>query len=125
MVLVGIPWVFWITTCLWRAASARAAARDGGADWAPGRPAAPVTRVAGGAALEESAVESPGGLRRVRFSAATLMGDPLAGGCSSDTSEGDVVAASAHPPAPNRPRAAGHEGSSLSSPDSKSPPFTT
>uniref|UniRef100_A0A1D1XK74 Quinoprotein glucose dehydrogenase n=1 Tax=Anthurium amnicola TaxID=1678845 RepID=A0A1D1XK74_9ARAE len=71
MVLVGIPWLFWITTCLYRAVSLRKPAR-GAADRAPVRPATVVPAAA--ATNEDAAVDSPGGGRRVRFGTATVMG---------------------------------------------------
>ncbi|KAG0499765.1 hypothetical protein HPP92_004456 [Vanilla planifolia] len=72
MVLVAIPWLFWITTCVYRLSF----------PWLCAVPcctvASPPAQVPG--ATVESEAESPGGARRVRFGAPKVIATQESGG---------------------------------------------
>ncbi|PKA66780.1 hypothetical protein AXF42_Ash003436 [Apostasia shenzhenica] len=72
MILVAIPWLFWLMTCMYRTI--------------------PWRKPDGGAAAMDSQEESPGGARRVRFGVATVIGpedgDSSAGGVGAGCGDG-------------------------------------
>ncbi|XP_008781675.1 uncharacterized protein LOC103701418 [Phoenix dactylifera] len=83
MILVAIPWLFWIMTCVYRSI----AVRKDDVERPPIRAAA-VAPAGGGAAATtnspatDTPVDSPGGARKVRFGHATVIGSDVAGGMS-------------------------------------------
>lgn len=134
LALVGMPWLFWTTTCLYRAVTPRPAAPSrGGPDRAPGRVAAAVPPAAVAAtAADDAQVDSPGGRGRVRFGAVTVMdgsqevpgggGGGDRGGCSSDMASRKAEGGEGDSHATNR-SSGSHEDGSLTSHDSDMPLF--
>ncbi|KAG6492053.1 uncharacterized protein LOC121999231 [Zingiber officinale] len=76
MILVAIPWVFWILTCFYRLITMRNRGEEGGGERQPVAVAkASALNSPRTAAAQDSPVHSPGGARKVRFGNATVMGD--------------------------------------------------
>ncbi|KAK1311500.1 hypothetical protein QJS10_CPA08g01099 [Acorus calamus] len=70
MSLVAIPWLFWLLTCAYRSIFHRPSTEGEGGSVATGQVGAVAVVAAVG---NDSPVNSPGGGRRVRFKAATVM----------------------------------------------------
>ncbi|XP_010930848.1 uncharacterized protein [Elaeis guineensis] len=94
MILVGIPWLFWIMTCIYRSIAVRSDDVERppirAAAVAPAGGGATATNVATNSMFTDASVDSPGGARRVRFGHATVMGSDVAGGMSEKPQENEA-----------------------------------
>ncbi|XP_039125451.1 neuronal PAS domain-containing protein 3-like [Dioscorea cayenensis subsp. rotundata] len=131
LVLVGIPWLFWIMTCIYRSITLNisnlyesrppnriatvAPIGGGGGDGGGG---------GGGNATTPGGGNSPGGsptsARRVRFGAATVLGSQEGAGDVSDRNV-TPAPADAEPDGNNSTANSNYEGSSLNSHESERP----